>query len=118
LKKDGTPAKPKGHRLKHPNTRDDTEKVTCPACSKVVSLHNLRYTHPKVCKAAQKEKPQVIEQPIETILQQRVTENPIANPIQVSFNFHDEVRKMITLERINKKTIMKEKYQKLLQNKL
>jgi hypothetical protein len=38
--------------------------------------------------------------------------------MQVSFNINDEIRKMINLERANKKIIMKEKYKKLLLNKI
>lgn len=37
--------KPTGHRNKYPNTKQQTDKASCPACAKVVPLNNLGYTH-------------------------------------------------------------------------
>ena len=46
--------KPRGHRKKDPNTVDMKTKTTCPDCNKTISIHNLNYTHKKVCKGAVK----------------------------------------------------------------
>jgi adenine-specific DNA methylase len=47
--------KPRGHRKKDPNTVDMRTKTTCPDCNKTISIHNLNYTHKKVCKGAVKQ---------------------------------------------------------------
>ena len=39
--------KPKGHRLKNPDTVDMKTKTTCGDCNKTISVHNLNYTHKK-----------------------------------------------------------------------
>jgi hypothetical protein len=116
--------KPKGHRLKDPNTRKPTEKVQCPGCSKIVSLHTLRYSHQKCVKVETKKfaKPSPKEPdniPPEEILHQRMTEAPQPiHPITVAFDINEEIRKMINLEKANKKVLVKEKYKKLLFNKI
>ena len=43
--------KPKGHRLKNPDTVDMKTKTQCGDCNKTISVHNLNYTHKKHCKA-------------------------------------------------------------------
>ena len=43
--------KPKGHRLKNPDTVDMKTKTKCGDCDKIISVHNLNYTHKKHCKA-------------------------------------------------------------------
>ena len=45
--------KPKGHRLKNPDTVDMKTKTKCGDCDKIISVHNLNYTHKKHCKAKQ-----------------------------------------------------------------
>lgn len=106
--------KPKGHRKKDENTRKTTEKVTCPACAKVVSLHNLRYTHAKYCSAAPKLKESVVVQPIEEVIQERLAEAP--QPVH--FDVNEEIRKMMHFEKANKRALAKAKYKKLLENKI
>jgi hypothetical protein len=117
-------SKPRGHRLKDPNTRKPTEKVQCPGCSKTVSLHTLRYSHQKCVKVETKKiaKPspkEPVNTPVEEILHQRIMENAkTIQPITVAFDINEEIRKMLHLEKVNKKVMVKEKYKKLLFNKI
>ena len=52
--------KPKGHRLKNPDTVDMKTKTTCGDCNKTISVHNLKYTHNKHCKTKQAPIPQPV----------------------------------------------------------
>ena len=46
-------------KVKPKNNRDKLkDKVNCPDCNKEVTVHGLRYTHAKYCKAVNKPKPE------------------------------------------------------------
>ena len=47
------PPKPKGHRLKDPNTEILTEKTNCEDCNQTISKRTKRYTHRRPAKKAQ-----------------------------------------------------------------
>ena len=47
------PPKPKGHRLKDPNTEILTDKTNCEDCNQTISKHTKRYTHRCPAKKAQ-----------------------------------------------------------------
>ena len=46
-------AKQRGGRKKASDVPDLKEKVACPDCNKSISLHSLKFTHKKYCKAKQ-----------------------------------------------------------------
>ena len=66
-----TTRKPKGHRPKMENKPDLKEKMPCEHCGKMVSRHNLKYTH----KCSAKPAP-VLEQPT-TIMEQLAVPPPL-----------------------------------------
>ena len=73
-------------KVKPKNNRDKLkDKVNCPDCNKEVTVHGLRYTHAKYCKAVNKPKPEQappiskitdISQPV---FESQPTEEQIAN---------------------------------------
>jgi len=66
-----TTRKPKGHRPKMENKPDLKEKMPCEHCGKMVSRHNLKYTHKCSAKSAP-----VLEQPA-TIMEQLAVPPPL-----------------------------------------
>lgn len=98
--------KPRGHRKKDPNTVDMKTKTTCPDCNKTISIHNLNYTHKKVCKGAVKAPPPpapVDVNPQEILKQSNFTVeqppegNPAPSPYELLKEYYIQQRKQ-TLE--------------------
>jgi hypothetical protein len=93
--------KPRGHRKKDPNTVDMKTKTTCPDCNKTISIHNLNYTHKKVCKGANKPPaPTPVDVNPQEILKQSnftVEQPPAPTPYELLKEYDTQQRKQ-TLE--------------------
>ena len=110
-------AKQRGGRKKASDVPDLKEKVACPDCNKTVSLHSLKFTHKKYCKA-QKIEVQPVEHTHELINVLEVT--PAGNP-EVHYVQYDPAQ--VTMEHIQqlktqKKQIKQSKYKQMLAGKI
>ena len=99
--------KPRGHRKKDPNTVDMKTKTTCPDCNKTISIHNLNYTHKKVCKGAVKAPPPsapVDVNPQEILKQSNFTveQPPAPTPYELLKEYYTQQRKQTLDTKRNK----------------
>ena len=115
-----TKAKQRGGRKKATDSPDLKEKVQCPDCSKTVSLHSLKFTHKKYCKAQKIAiEPVEAEQPAHQLinaLEVTPTANPEVHYVQydptqvVSHHIHDIKH--------NKKAVKQSKYKEMLTGRI
>ena len=80
-----TKAKQRGGRKKASDVPDLKEKVACPDCNKSISLHSLKFTHKKYCKAKQ-----IAVEAVEVEAEQPI-QHPYANVLEVTPAGHPEV---------------------------
>ena len=81
----GTKAKQRGGRKQASDVPDLKEKVACPDCNKSISLHSLKFTHKKYCKAKQ-----ISVEAVE-VEDEQPTQRPYANVVEVTPAGHPEV---------------------------
>ena len=118
-----TKAKQRGGRKKASDVPDLKEKVACPDCNKSISLHSLKFTHKKYCKAKQ-----IAVEAVEVEAEQPI-QHPYANVLEVTPGGHPEVHYVqydpaqVTLEHLKqlkaqKKQAKQTKYKQLLAGKI
>ena len=116
-------AKQRGGRKKASDVPDLKEKVACPDCNKSISLHSLKFTHKKYCKAKQ-----IAVEAVEVEAEQPI-QHPYANVLEVTPAGHPEVHYVqydpaqVTLEHLKqlkaqKKQAKQTKYKQLLAGKI
>ena len=116
-------AKQRGGRKKASDVPDLKEKVACPDCNKSISLHSLKFTHKKYCKAKQ-----IAVEAVEVEAEQPI-QHPYANVLEVTPAGHPELHYVqydpaqVTLEHLKqpkaqKKQAKQTKYKQLLAGKI
>ena len=116
-------AKQRGGRKKASDVPDLKEKVACPDCNKSISLHSLKFTHKKYCKAKQ-----IAVEAVEVEAEQPI-QHPYANVLEVAPAGHPEVHYVkydpaqVTLDHLKqlkaqKKQAKQAKYKQLLAGKI
>ena len=110
-------AKQRGGRQKKSDVPDLKEKVTCPECSKTVSLHSLKFTHKKYCKA---QKVEVVDMTNNSLPHEHLEVHNTAQP-EVHYVQYDPgqvVAQYVTELKHNKKQARQSKYKQLLAGRI
>ena len=110
-------AKQRGGRQKKSDVPDLKEKVTCPDCSKTASLHSLKFTHRKYCKAQNVEVVGMVNNPTShDHLEVRATSQPEVHYAQ--YDPEQVVSQYVTDLKQNKKQMKQSKFKQLLSGRI
>ena len=111
-------AKQRGGRQKKSEVQDLKEKVVCPDCSKSVSLHSLKFTHKKYCKAKKIEVEQVDKVAQEIIHNLQVSQSTDPEVHHVQYDPEQVAMDYIKNVKAQKKETKRAKYKQMLAGKL